>query len=318
MCSCTVLALLAPGQGSQTPGMLAPWLELDGTRERVAGWSELTGLDLVELGTTADADAIKDTAITQPLVVALALLAFEELERRHELPAGMLVAGHSVGELAAAAMAGVLSADDAVSLAAVRGREMAAACDLAPTGMAAVMGGEPEQVVEWLAEFDLTPANRNGAGQIVAAGALDAVDKIVADKPEFVKKIIKLKVAGAFHTRYMEPAREALREKAAAVTTADPTRTLLSNADGEPVATGAEVLDRLVEQVTRPVRWDSCMATMTARGVHALAELPPAGALTGLARRELTDVTIVSLKKPDDLAKVAAALSDHTDQEASA
>ena len=318
MCSCTVLALLAPGQGSQTPGMLAPWLELDGTRERVAGWSELTGLDLVELGTTADADAIKDTAITQPLVVALALLAFEELERRHELPAGMLVAGHSVGELAAAAMAGVLSADDAVSLAAVRGREMAAACDLAPTGMAAVMGGEPEQVVEWLAEFDLTPANRNGAGQIVAAGALDAVDKIVADKPEFVKKIIKLKVAGAFHTRYMEPAREALREKAAAVTTANPTRTLLSNADGEPVATGAEVLDRLVEQVTRPVRWDSCMATMTARGVHALAELPPAGALTGLARRELTDVTIVSLKKPDDLAKVAAALSDHTDQEASA
>jgi [acyl-carrier-protein] S-malonyltransferase len=298
--------------------MLAPWLELDGTRERVAGWSELTGLDLVELGTTADADAIKDTAITQPLVVALALLAFEELERRHELPAGMLVAGHSVGELAAAAMAGVLSADDAVSLAAVRGREMAAACDLAPTGMAAVMGGEPEQVVEWLAEFDLTPANRNGAGQIVAAGALDAVDKIVADKPEFVKKIIKLKVAGAFHTRYMEPAREALREKAAAVTTANPTRTLLSNADGEPVATGAEVLDRLVEQVTRPVRWDSCMATMTARGVHALAELPPAGALTGLARRELTDVTIVSLKKPDDLAKVAAALSDHTDQEASA
>jgi [acyl-carrier-protein] S-malonyltransferase len=305
----TVFALLAPGQGSQTPGMFTPWLELDGTRERLAGWSELTGLDLVELGTTADADAIKDTAITQPLVVALALLAYEELARRHELPADALVAGHSVGELAAAAMAGVLSADDAVTLAAVRGREMAAACDLAPSGMAAVMGGEPEQVADWLAEFELVAANRNGAGQIVAAGALDAIDKIVDNRPEFVKKVIRLKVAGAFHTDYMTPARDALRDKAAGITAADPTRTLLSNADGEVVASGTEMLDRLVEQVTLPVRWDACMATMAARGVHALAELPLAGALTGLARRELTDVTIVGLKKPEDLDKVAAAIA---------
>jgi [acyl-carrier-protein] S-malonyltransferase len=290
--------------------MFAPWLELEGTRERVAGWSELTGLDLVELGTTADADAIKDTAITQPLVVALALLAFEELRRAHELPADTLVAGHSVGELAAAAMAGVLSADDAVALAAVRGREMAAACDLAPTGMAAIMGGEPDQVVDWLAEFDLVPANMNGAGQIVAAGALDSIDKIVDSKPEFVKKVIKLKVAGAFHTHYMAPARDALREKAAGITVADPERTLLSNADGAAVASGSEMLGRLVEQVTLPVRWDSCMATMAGRGVHALAELPPAGALTGLARREFSGVTIVGLKKPADLEKVAAALTN--------
>jgi [acyl-carrier-protein] S-malonyltransferase len=294
--------------------MFAPWLELDGARERVATWSELTGLDLVELGTNADADAIKDTAITQPLVVALALLAFEELTSRHELPADVVMAGHSVGELAAAAMAGVLSADDAVALAAVRGREMAAACDLAPTGMAAVMGGEPEQVVEWLAEFDLSPANRNGAGQIVAAGAADAIDKMVDSKPDFVKKIIKLKVAGAFHTHYMEPAREALRDKAAGVATADPAHTLLSNADGEVVASGAEMLDRLVAQVTRPVRWDSCMATMAARGVDALAELPPAGALTGLARRELTGVTIAGLKKPEDLAKVATILNGNAEE----
>jgi [acyl-carrier-protein] S-malonyltransferase len=298
--------------------MFAPWLELEGTRERVAGWSELTGLDLVELGTTADADAIKDTAITQPLVVALALLAFEELRRRcfdgAELPADVLVAGHSVGELAAAAMAGVLSADDAVALAAVRGREMAAACELAPTGMAAVMGGESGQVVDWLAEFDLVPANMNGAGQIVAAGALDSIDKIVDSRPEFVKKVIKLKVAGAFHTHYMAPARDALREKAAGITVSDPARTLLSNADGTAVASGSEMLGRLVEQVTLPVRWDSCMATMAARGVHAVAELPPAGALTGLARRQLSGVTIVGLKKPDDLDKVAAALASGTEE----
>jgi [acyl-carrier-protein] S-malonyltransferase len=290
--------------------MLTPWLELEGTRERLTAWSELAGLDLVELGTVADADAIKDTAVTQPLVVAASLLAYEVLAARQELPADLVVAGHSVGELAAAAIAGVLTADDAVALAAVRGREMAAACELAPTGMAAVMGGEPDDVVTWLAKHDLTAANMNGAGQIVAAGPVEGIDAIVAEKPDFVRKVIKLKVAGAFHTHYMQPARDALREKAAGVTVTDPARTLLSNADGAVVAGGSEMLGRLVEQVTLPVRWDSCMATMSERGVHALAELPPAGALTGPARRELSDVKIVGLKRPEDLDKVAAALSN--------
>lgn len=311
-----VLALLAPGQGSQTPGMFAPWLELDGTRERVAGWSELTGLDLIELGTVADAEAIQDTSVTQPLVVALSLLAFEELRRRHELPADVLVAGHSVGELAAAAMGGVLSADDAVALAAVRGREMAEACYLEPTGMAAVMGGEPEQVVDWLAEFDLVAANRNGAGQIVAAGLTEQVDAMVAAKPEWVRKVIKLKVAGAFHTRYMARAQEALAERAKKVSVTDPTSTLLSNADGGPVTDGQEVLDRLVAQVTRPVRWDLCMATMSERGVRATIELPPAGTLNGLAKRELAGITAIAMKKPEDLGKVAALLTaDQADEE---
>jgi [acyl-carrier-protein] S-malonyltransferase len=288
--------------------MLTPWLELDGARERVTAWSELIDLDLVELGTVADADAIKDTAVTQPLVVAAALLAYEELVRRFELPANTVVAGHSVGELAAAAVAGVLSADDAVALAAVRGRAMAAACELAPTGMAAVMGGHDADVVDWLASADLTAANRNGAGQIVAAGSVEAIDKIVAVKPEWVRKVIRLKVAGAFHTHYMVSAQEALQARAAHVTVNDPTRTLLSNADGAVVTSGADMLARLVSQVTRSVRWDLCMTTMKELGVRATAELPPAGALTGLAKRELTGTTTSALKTPDDLAKVAAAL----------
>jgi [acyl-carrier-protein] S-malonyltransferase len=303
-----VLALLAPGQGSQTPGMLTPWLELEGTRERLATWSEVTGLDLVELGTVADADAIKDTAVTQPLVVAAALLAYEVLAARHELPADLVVAGHSVGELAAAAVAGVLTADDAVALAAVRGRAMAAACDLAPTGMAAIMGGEPDDVVAWLAEHELAAANMNGAGQIVAAGPVDGIDAVVAEKPEFVRKVIKLKVAGAFHTHYMAPAQETLREKAKDITVNDPTRTLLSNADGQQVTSGADMLERLVDQVTLSVRWDLCMNTMTELGADFAAELPPAGALTGLVKRELK-ITTAALKTPDDLAKVAEVLA---------
>jgi [acyl-carrier-protein] S-malonyltransferase len=298
-----VLAILAPGQGSQTPGMLTPWLELEGTRERLTSWSELAGLDLVELGTVADADAIKDTAVTQPLVVATALLAYEVLAGQQELPADLVVAGHSVGELAAAAIAGVLTADDAVALAAVRGRAMAAACDLAPTGMAAVMGGEPDEVIAWLAKHQLSGANMNGAGQIVAAGPIEGIDAITAETPEFVRKVVKLKVAGAFHTEYMAPAQEKLREKAKDIAVSDPSRTLLSNADGAVVTNGADMLQRLVDQVTLSVRWDLCMNTMKEAGVSTAVELPPAGALTGLAKRELK-IPTVALKTPGDLAKV--------------
>jgi [acyl-carrier-protein] S-malonyltransferase len=304
------MALLAPGQGAQKPGMFSPWLELDGVAEQVAAWSESTGLDLARLGTTASAEEIQDTSVTQPLVVALSLIAFGELRKRVELPADTPMAGHSVGELAAAAMAGVFSTDDAVALAAVRGREMAAACALEPTGMAAVMGGDPAEVVAWLHEFDLVGANMNGAGQIVAAGSLGAVEKLSGAAMPGVK-VIGLKVAGAFHTRYMAPAEQGLRAYAAGIDVADPAFPLLSNADGTVVTTGADELERLIAQVTKPVRWDNCMATLAGLGVTATVELPPAGTLSGLVRRELKGTATVPLKTPDDLAKVAGLLTEH-------
>jgi [acyl-carrier-protein] S-malonyltransferase len=304
-----VIALLAPGQGAQKPGMFGPWLELDGVAAQVASWSEATGLDLARLGTTATAEEIQDTAITQPLVVALSLIAFGELRRRVDLPASTPIAGHSVGELAAAAMAGVFGADDAVALAAVRGRQMAAACAAEPTGMAAVMGGEPDEIISWLAEFDLVGANINGAGQIVAAGSRTALEK-VADAARPGTKVIALKVAGAFHTPYMASAEAALREHAAAITVHDPEFPLLSNADGTVVTDGAEELRRLVAQVTKPVRWDRCMATLAAAGVTATVELPPAGVLSGLVKRELKGTATVPLKSPADLDKVAALLAE--------
>ncbi|WAL67204.1 ACP S-malonyltransferase [Amycolatopsis cynarae] len=298
-------ALLAPGQGSQAPGMFTPWLELDGTREKLERWSERAGLDLIGLGTEADAETIQDTAITQPLIVALSLLAYEEIQARQAVPQDAPVAGHSVGELAAAAIAGVLSAEDAVTLAAVRGAEMAKACALEPTSMAAVMLGEPEQVVDWLAGHGLTAANRNGAGQIVASGATDAIERIVAEPLEGTK-VRRLKVAGAFHTSYMAPAEEALRRHAASITPAAPVRPLLSNADGKVVTSGAEYLDRLVEQVTRPVRWDLTMDGLVALGVTTTVELPPAGTLTGLVKRQLKGIvtTTIALKTPAELAAV--------------
>ncbi|GGS40893.1 ACP S-malonyltransferase [Actinokineospora fastidiosa] len=307
-----MIALLAPGQGSQTPGMLSSWLELPGAAARLAEFSEVTGLDLARLGTTADAEEIKDTAITQPLIVAATLLAHEALAERVAIPADVLIAGHSIGEFAAAAMAGVLTKTDALALAAVRGREMAAACELEPTGMAALVRGTEEDILARLAELDLVPANRNGAGQIVAAGSLQALKELAAEPPKDAKAIT-LKVAGAFHTRYMAPAQEALAAHAATLTTpADPAATLLSNRDGAVVTTGADVLSRLVEQVTNPVRWDLCMATMRARDVSAIVEFPPAGALVGLAKRELKGVPTVALKTSADLDTVAELIGSTT------
>jgi [acyl-carrier-protein] S-malonyltransferase len=295
-----VIALLAPGQGAQTPGMLAPWLVDDASRAAVDRWSSATGLDLERLGTTADAEEIKDTVVTQPLVVATALLAHAQLAGRVDLPSTLVAAGHSVGELAAAAVAGVLTPDAAVALATVRGREMASACSLEPTGMSAVLGGNPDEVLALLEELGLDPANRNGAGQVVAAGPRDALARL-AESPPARARVVPLAVAGAFHTRFMAPAEKELGEYAGTVTPSGPVATFLSNADGAVVTDGADVLRRLVAQVTRPVRWDACQATLRERGVSTLIELPPAGTLVGLARRELKGVGTLALKTPDDL-----------------
>ena len=296
-----VLALLAPGQGSQTPGMLLPWVELPGAADRLATWSQISGLDLNALGTTATAEEITDTAVTQPLVVAATLLAHEELTRRGLLTgAQTAVAGHSVGEIAAYAIAGVISADDAVKLAATRGAEMAKACAAEPTGMAAVLGGDEAEVLARLEALDLVPANRNAAGQIVAAGAQSALDKLAEDPPEKAR-VRKLATAGAFHTHFMASALPGYSAAAESVTTSEPTTVLLSNADGQPVASAADAMTKLVSQLTKPVRWDLCTATLRERNVAAIVEFPPAGALAGIAKRELRGVPTHAVKTPADL-----------------
>jgi [acyl-carrier-protein] S-malonyltransferase len=293
--------LLAPGQGSQTPGMLTEWLELPGAAERVAAWSEISGLDLARLGTTATAEEITDTAVTQPLVVAATLLAHEELTARGLLSnAEAVVAGHSVGEIAAYAIAGVISADDAVKLAATRGAEMAKACALEPTGMSAVLGGEEAEVLARLEELDLTPANRNAAGQVVAAGSLAALSKLAEDPPAKAR-VRPLATAGAFHTQYMGSALDGYAAAAEGVTTKEPTAKVLSNADGQPVASAADAMSKLVSQLTRPVRWDLCTETMRAHNVTAIVEFPPAGTLAGIAKRELRGVPTHAVKSPADL-----------------
>jgi [acyl-carrier-protein] S-malonyltransferase len=302
-----VLAIVAPGQGAQKPGFLTPWLDaLPTAQPRLAWWSALVGVDLVHLGSQADAEEIKDTARTQALLVAAALLAAEQLP----LYDVAVVAGHSVGELSAAVLAGVLTPEAALTLAGVRGREMAAACAREATGMAAVLGGDPDEVLAAIEAYGLYPANRNGAGQIVAAGAVEALEKFAAERPGKAR-VIKLAVAGAFHTPYMASAEQALAAIASGATPGEPNKILLSNMDGSAVNHGRELLQRLVRQVTAPVRWDLCMRGLADLGVTAVIELPPAGTLAGLLKRELKGIEIVTLNTPDDLAAARDLIARH-------
>ena len=281
--------------------MLSSWLELPDAAHRLASWSTASGLDLARLGTTASTEEITDTAIAQPLIVAATLLAHDEFTKQG-LPADkeVVVAGHSVGEIAAYAIAGVISADDAVALAATRGAEMAKACANEPTGMSAVLGGDETKVLARLEQLDLVAANRNAAGQIVAAGRLSALDKLAEDPPAKAR-VRALGVAGAFHTEFMASALDGYAAAVQNVATAEPRITLLSNRDGKPVSSASDAIEKLVAQLTRPVRWDLCSETLRQQNVTAIVEFPPAGALSGIAKRELRGVPTHAVKTPADL-----------------
>jgi [acyl-carrier-protein] S-malonyltransferase len=307
-----MLVIVAPGQGAQAPGFLAPWLDVPGVADRLAHWSGLAGCDLARCGSTADADEIRDTSVAQPLLVAAALAAADAtFGGLGQMARGAdAAAGHSVGELAAGAIAGVLSADDALRLVQVRAHAMAAAAAVSPTGMTAVLGGDKAEVLAAIEEHGLTPANVNGAGQIVAAGSMEQLDAF-ADHPPAGARLRPLQVAGAFHTEHMAMAVDALRGAAENVTVSGPVMTLLSDADGAAVRSGQDWLNRIVNQVSAPVRWDECMRSMAGLGVTALIELPPAGTLTGLAKRALPGVDLLALKTPDQIPAARALAAEH-------
>lgn len=294
-----MIVIACPGQGSQTPGFLTEWLQDQSAAAFLAHASERAGVDLVAHGTTSDADTIRDTQIAQPLIVAASLLAWRALGERVSLD-GVGVAGHSVGEFAAAAAAGVLTEGDALRLVGVRGRAMAEAATRERTGMSAVVGGVETDVLAAIAEQGLTPANRNGAGQIVAAGALPGLAAL-ADAAPRGARVIPLQVAGAFHTEYMASAVPVLQGAAASVVAADPARPLWTNVDGSVVDSGSRFVELLVSQIANPVRWDACMEGFQTAGITGLIELTPAGALTGIAKRALKGVPTVAVKTPADL-----------------
>ena len=303
-----MLAILAPGQGAQTPGFLAPWLADDAVRAELQTLSDVAQVDLAHYGTDADADTIRQTDIAQPLLVAAGLVAAAAL--LDDGPRPDVVAGHSVGEITAAALTGVLSPSDAMAFVATRARGMAAASNARPTSMMAVIGGVPDEVLAAIEAAGLTAANNNGPGQIVAAGTVEQLGVLAANPPARAR-LIQLSVAGAFHTVHMHPAVAALETLAATLTPSDPTTWLLSNSDGAVVDNGAEFLSRLVSQVGNPVRWDLCLGTLAELGVTGILELPPSGTLTGIAKRNLKGVALFNLNTPDQLAAAKAFVAEH-------
>lgn len=307
-----MLCVVAPGQGAQSPEMLKGWLELPGVPETLSSWSESSKVDLITHGTKSNADTIRDTAIAQALLVANALLSIRALfaERKDLLRQVHVVAGHSVGELAAAAISGVIVDEVALNLVGVRGRAMAVAAAVTPSSMTAVLGGEPDLVIEHLAKLDLVAANVNGAGQIIAAGTLEALARLAEQPPEKTK-LRPLSVAGAFHTKFMESAVEALRGAAIEVTPNNPEITLLSNRDGAIVDTGADALTRIINQVSNPVRWDLCQKSMNRLGVTGILELAPGGTLVNIAKRELENVQTFAIKSPEDISAAKEFILNH-------
>ena len=307
-----MLVIVAPGQGAQTPGFLSPWLEDPVFASRLDWLSTVAGLDLADYGTNADAETIRDTRIAQPLLVATGLVAALDLFPH---PADAFarigaVAGHSVGELSAAAGARVITAEQAMVLVRERGAAMATASALTPTGMTAVLGGDREEVLAALTLHGLTAANDNGPGQIVAAGTLEQLAAF-ADAPPAKARLIALSVAGAFHTSHMQSAVSHLAGLARSVSTHDPRTPVISNRDGQIIHDGGDVMARIVGQIASPVRWDLCMETMLDLGVTGILEMPPAGTLTGIAKRAMKGVETFALKSPDQLDDARAFADKH-------
>ena len=309
-----MLVIVCPGQGSQTPGFLAPWLDLPGFRDRMRWLSTVAGIDLVKHGTESDAETIKDTAIAQPLIVGAGLISllalFDHPADGFRLAAGG--AGHSVGEITAACAAGVITAEQAMVFVRERGRLMAEASAVTQSGMSAVIGGDSDDVALVLRKHGLTAANNNGGGQIVAAGTMTQLAALTADPPAKAR-VIPLQVAGAFHTEHMASAVKELSTMARAISTHDSRSRLVSNRDGTIVHSGREVLERLVTQVSNPVRWDLCMETFKDFGVTGLIEIPPAGALANLAKRGLPGVEVLALKTPDQLSEAHRMVREHAE-----
>ena len=312
-----MLAIVCPGQGSQKPGFLSPWLELPGFHDRLAWLSAAAAIDLVTHGTTSDEETIKDTAVAQPLIVGAGLLSLLSLfaHPADGFRAISVGAGHSVGEITAAAAAGVITAEQAMVFVRERGNAMAAASAVQPTGMSAVLGGVPEQVNEVIESHGLTPANVNGGGQVVAAGTMTQLAAL-AENPPARSRVIPLSVAGAFHTEHMGSAHGILEGYARAISTRDARVPLLTNRDGSLLTNGRAILDNIVNQVTRPVRWDLCMESMVDMGVTGIIEIPPAGTLVGLAKRSMRGVERLALNTPDDIAEAQRMIEEHGSSEA--
>jgi [acyl-carrier-protein] S-malonyltransferase len=300
---------VTPGQGSQTSGLYSSWITDEATKKIVKKYSELIDLDLVHYGTVASQSEITATNIAQPLLTALAFMTFGKL--KIESNESIIYSGHSVGEFSAACLAGFYSKKTAMKLVSVRGKAMAeAAASNSATGMSAVLGGDKAEVIKHIEQFDLVPANVNSNGQIVASGLLTNLEKLSANPPASTK-VRKLEVAGAFHSQFMKSAESELEKEFTQVELTKPTCSFISNRDGQIITDSTDLKNRLISQITSPVRWDLCQAKMVEQGVTGMLELAPGGVLNGIAKREMPGVELFAIKSPEDIDTAQAFIDKH-------
>ncbi len=296
-----MLALVAPGQGSQSVGMLAPWVADSQTKDLVESWSELISVDLLKLGQLGTAEEIKSTDIAQLLIFITSYLSSLALDLRNAKDSSIVYAGHSVGEFAAYSLAGTFEVDQALRLVAKRGQAMLSATKVfSKTGMSAVLGGNKEEVLSYLREFDLIPANINSNGQIIAAGSLENLERL-SSSPLEGTRIRPLEVSAAFHTKFMEPAVSQFTEIFKTLSVNSPRQIVLSNKNGERLSKPTDIMENLIQQVISPVRWDLCQAKMVELGVTGMLELAPGGTLCGIAKKEIPNVETFAIKSPEDI-----------------
>jgi [acyl-carrier-protein] S-malonyltransferase len=296
-----LLAVVAPGQGSQSVGMLSPWVTDSKAKELVESWSSLISVDLLKLGQSGNAEEIKSTDNAQLLIFITSILSSLHLDFQNAKDGSIIFAGHSVGEFAAYSIAGAFESDQALKIVARRGQSMLAATNaFSKTGMSAVLGGNKDEVISYLREFDLIPANINSNGQIIAAGTLENLDRL-ANTPLTGTRVRPLEVSAAFHTKYMEPAISQFKEIFNEIKINNSSQIILSNKNGEVLSNPVEIIENLINQVISPVRWDLCQAKMVDLGVTGMLELAPGGTLCGIAKKEIPSVETFAIKSPEDI-----------------
>ena len=296
-----MLAVVAPGQGSQSVGMLSPWVTDSKDKELVDSWSSLISVDLLKLGQSGNSEEIKSTDNAQLLIFITSILSSLNLDLKNAKDQSIIFAGHSVGEFAAYSIAGTFEVDQALKIVARRGQSMLAATNaFSKTGMSAVLGGNNDEVISYLREFNLIPANINSNGQIIAAGTLENLDRL-ANTPPAGTRVRPLEVSAAFHTKYMEPAISRFKEIFRDLNTNSPSQIILSNKNGEELNKSTDIIENLINQVISPVRWDLCQAKMVELGVTGMLELAPGGTLCGIAKKEIPSVETFAIKSPEDI-----------------
>lgn len=306
-----MLAIIAPGQGSQSQKMLENWLTDEKIKNYVDEISKALNFDFAYYGISAKEEEINQTQNTQPLLVLNALISFDKLNLNSLQSKRMVFAGHSVGEIVSYCLSGIISKSDALKISILRGKSMSNNLDYQnKTGMAAILGETDSSLTNLIDSFDLQIANKNSSQQIVVGGLIENINNLIDSKPNGIR-IIKLSVSAAFHTNFMAKSLQLFQNSIENFDFKDPVNSIISNFDGLEITKGKEAKEKLIGQLTNSVRWDLCQKKFVEMGVTGILELCPGGVLTGISKRENPKIETFAIKNPFDISNANEFIARH-------